>query len=253
MSWIKAHPYFVESLALLAAALIFVCFLPRGTRLLAACGGIVATPFAFLAVVHSPGFWRPALVFDGNIGREDFLWCAAAGMTVWSFALWPARKRSGWRCDWRAMTVRAAIVGGLGAALHWPVLAVMPGPAGRMPATLASMAGAAAILVGFGARIPARRAALPALAYALYHWLDVTCFFFFWPETRAYWNPAAQLPFAIAGAPAYEVIWALVFGATWPVIMTFVTACHAAGGNLDRSDPGDTDGATPRFDPPEKP
>jgi hypothetical protein len=253
MPWFKAYPYFAESLVLLAAALLFVRLRPRGTRLLGLCGGIVAAPFALLAAVHFPGFWEPVLIFGGRIGIEDFLWCGAAGTTVWCFALLAITHLPEWHCDWRAMVGRAAIVGGLGAVLHWPELALVPSPAGRMPATLVSMTGVAAVLVWFGTRIALRQIALPACAYAIYHWIDVWCFFRFWPESRAYWNPDAQLPFAIAGVPAYEVFWAVLFGATWPIIMTFVTSLRVSDCNLDEAGPDEAGGGQPQSRAQEEP
>lgn len=91
-----------------------------------------------------------------------------------------------------------------------------------MPATLFAMLGCGALVV-FWLQPSARRfVGVSALAYSLFHWLDVAAFFYFWPETRAYWNPAAQIPLSVFGVPAHEVLWALCFGLSWPAMMAFV-------------------------------
>lgn len=224
MPWLNHHPYLVESVVLLLLALGLLFTLPRPLWSLGLLGGILSTPFALLSSLHVPDFWQPEFIGCKLINPEDVIWCAAAGLNIWIIALWPRRHNLEWRWRWPQSLLRYLLVGIAGLLLHWPVLQLLRGPAGAMPATLfALLITGAAVALRLG---PSERSFIgwPSLIYAAYHWLDVRAFFYFWPHTRDYWNPVAQLPFTVFGTPAYEILWALCFGLAWPALMVFV--CH---------------------------
>lgn len=221
MSWCSRHPYLVESAVLLALAVGLPRLLPRSLRLLGAAGGLLAAPFAALSVVHVPGFWNPDALWRGPLRLEDMLWCAAAGIIAWVFALYPPRHRLRWTANPRRVLFFGAGCAVIAISAHGAVLALWPSPHSVMPATLMAMA-VAAIVAAIVHRPSRSFAGCSAVAYAACHWLDVKAFFWCWPHTSDYWTPAAQLPFALADVPLYEVLWALVFGFAWPVMLACV-------------------------------
>lgn len=215
--YLMAHPYLAESLVLILMAAVMLCCLPRLRGLLLAAG-LMALPFVFLSYYDVPHFWNPACVARYIACPEDVLWGFAAAVTACFWAMAPFAGRLNVRMQRRQMWTRyAGFVAGSG-VLFAGALWVFPQPKDIMYAEVLVM-GTAGILCAVMRRDLLWLGVVGSVAYTLYHGMDVFAFTHIWPETVAYWEPSAQLPFSIGRIPAFELVWAMVFGFTWPLLM----------------------------------
>lgn len=219
MSYLMAHPYLVESLVLVVLAVAMLGCLPRLRGLLLAAG-LMAVPCVLLSRYHIPHFWNPVCVAYCVACPEDVLWVFAAAVTACSLALAPFAGRLNVRLRRRLMWTRyAGVLAGCGLFFAGSLWA-LPRPDDIMYATVLAMGA-----TGVGCAV-LRRDLIPlgvvgSIAYTFYHGADVFAFTHIWPETAAYWKPAAQLPFSIGRVPGFELIWAMTFGFMWPLVMGY--------------------------------
>lgn len=220
MERLTVYPYLVESLAILLVAGIGLLILHRQWKLVL-LSGLFCIPNAVLSAIHVPWFWNPRVIANCFVIPEDLVWLFAAGMLAWLAASFSFAARLTWRSRPWAMIARYVGCLALESLFLGSALFVCPERVMVMYPTLAAMLLMAAVLAC------QRRDALPlalagAFGYTLLHVLDLSAFLCIWPETAAYWNPAAQLPFSVFGIPTFEVIFAMAFGFLWPLVVAFV-------------------------------
>lgn len=215
--WTSHHPYFVES-AFLCLLGLGTCFLlPRHRRIIL-WGAALNLPYALMSWLHVPHFWKPEVTFFIGTSPEDFLWLGYSGSLAVFCALLPVRSIVEHRLIRREILLRYLRVNAVFATIFAVLFFLNGGFRAVMPVTLWSMA----LLGGWlFFRQPARwRLALAgAVGFGVVHWLDVSLFYALWPHTRSYWNAAVSLPWSLGGVPGYEVLWGLVFGAVWPLVV----------------------------------
>ena len=224
-AWIPHHPYLVESTFLCLLGL-GTCFLLPRHRQLILWGAALNLPYALLSWLPVPHFWTPEVTFYLGTRPEGFLWLGYSGSFAVFCALLPVRSILECRLTMRGILLRYLRVNAVFAAVFAVLFFLLGGFRAVMPATLWSMGMLGA---GLFARQPAmwRLSLAGAAGFGIVHWLDVVLFYALWPHTRGYWNPAASLPWSVGGVPGYEVLWGLVFGAVWPLVVV-----HSCGLNI---------------------
>jgi hypothetical protein len=215
----SAYPYLTESCAIALLGLGATCLMPEHRKLLL-LAGLLNMPNAIVSSFHVPAFWQPKVLGFRVASLEDVIWLFGAGLMVCFAALLPVRGRVFCPALDRRAVARlfACLAGGHG--LFLLLLPLFPDSVQVMFSSVIAMFAVGAILVVRERRwIP--MALCGSAGYTVFHVLDVKAFYAIWPETRAYWTPAAQLPFAVLGVPAWEVIWAAAFGFVWPLVLAF--------------------------------
>jgi len=66
-----------------------------------------------------------------------------------------------------------------------------------------------------------RLAALPAVGFAVLHAATLVVLIDLWPSFGG-WRPDAVWGPAVGGIPLDEIVWAAVFGASWPLVAAYV-------------------------------
>ena len=211
------HAYLMESIVLLMIGFFFAAALPGHRRLLFLSAAMCA-PYAILSPLFVPEYWDPAVTVRWLVRPEELIGQGSAGMTVAFFAIYHRRRRIVWGATlgavmWRHLgcCVAGAVLIGLGRQ-------VFPGVKGVMPSVLFTMLLLAVFLLIL--RPSAWVLSLAgAVAYTVFHFLDVLAGFAIWPGWAAAWNPEAQLAWQPLGVPGYEILWAAAFGFVWPLIL----------------------------------
>jgi hypothetical protein len=180
---------------------------------------VALAPFAVMGFVFVPAYWQPdhAFTFIRGVGVEDVLFCFACGGVCWVVAA----SGTGVRCE-----PLPATGGFLARLLAWAGIALF----GGVVAWWAGCGILAAVILGFVfsglvvlCRIPrASRLILPGaigftLVYAAVSWIVLTVY----PAAAGFWVADAISGRRVLGLPVEELVWALGFGATWPVVFAF--------------------------------
>jgi hypothetical protein len=188
----------------------------RRSSMLAA---IVLAPFAVMGFVFVPAYWQPDhwFTFVRGVGVEDVLFCFACGGVSWVVAA----TGCGVRVD--VLPEPGALLARL---LAWAAIAF----AGVVAAWWAGCGILEAVIAGFvlsglvvlgreprGARLILPGAIGFTLVYAAVSWVVLAVY----PEAGGFWVAEAISGRRVLGLPVEELVWAVSFGATWPVVFTY--------------------------------
>jgi hypothetical protein len=209
---------------LFAALCLAACFtvawlLAPGLRRSSLLAAVSLAPFALLGAAFVPAYWQPdhRFTFVRGVGVEDVLFCFACGGVCWvvaaagggvkvegavevgrfvaRFAGWAVVALVGvvaawWLgCDILPAVIAGFTIGGLAALCNTPRAArlILPGT------------------VGFTA------------VYAGVGWLVLGVY----PGCAGFWACDAICGRRVLSLPVEELVWALSFGATWPVVFAY--------------------------------
>jgi hypothetical protein len=209
---------------LFAALTLTACFaagwlLRPGLRRSSLLAAGVLAPFAVLGAVFVPAYWRPDHLFTflRGVGIEDVLFCFACGGLGWIVAAAGSGAVVSGRVDLGCFVSRF---------LGWSALATC----GVLLATATGCSILPAVVVGFTAgglvvwtRTPrTSRLVVPgavgfAALYAVVSWIVLSVF----PACAGFWTGEAISGRRVLGLPVEELVWALSFGATWPVVFAW--------------------------------
>ncbi len=209
------YPYLLLSLLLLVGALLGLA-LGRGQRRAMLLGALLSTPYALFSPLFVPEYWRPQRLWEGFTGLEDLLFSLANGALAWLLAVWPLGRRLRWRprplrLIWRFFLW--SLLGSLcGMALH---LTTALGPMSR---ALISMSLVGMVLLVL---VPRRwpLALAGGLGFTAVYGLLLALVVHWYPHFLRQWNPAVLAGLRPAGLPMEEMLWALGYGAVWPLLM----------------------------------
>jgi hypothetical protein len=223
MSYLATYPYLLTTLLLAAVSGLAVLFMPRHRKMLLLSGGLAA-PMGCFAYQHTPGYWTPQRTSPFVPAFEDFLFLADWGVLAWFLAVLPVAHRLEVNPRWQ----RVALLYVPGALAGLPasefLRQVVFGPAGVMYAHI--------LLFGlFAGYCLWRRPDLWVLSVSggvlsgLFYLAFLKGFLRFYPSYLDALDPAAMLPWKLAGVPAFEPAWPAAFGAAWPLFLAY--ACQA--------------------------
>jgi len=198
----------------MAAAVAAIALAGRYRRLVLT-SAILSAPYGLFSFVFVPAYWQPARVFEGFTGIEDLAFSFANGATAMSMALlfWPeppgpATRPAKCLLRWVMWTLLGMAVGRALAFAGMPNMNTI---------WVAIMTVGSAILY-LHPRFW-RLALVSAPAFTLFYgfclWLSYQLF----PHFAEQWQPWVRQGVLLAGLPAEEIVWALGFGACWPLIM----------------------------------
>ena len=211
------YPYLASSLLGLLILLVGL-ILGSGQRRLAVLSGMLSAPFALASVFFVPEYWAPVRLADFPAGPEDFIFSFATGGMAWLLAIWPLRGRFTAGLDpgrflgrYLACTVSGVALSGF----LW---------ASGMGAMASAIIGIAAL---WGALLWRRRDLWPlsatgAIGFTLFYTVFVLAVVVAWPDLRLHWNADNLWGPWLLIVPLEELVWALAYGAVWPLFMAFV-------------------------------
>jgi hypothetical protein len=218
--FLQSYPYLIESLALLLLAVAMIASM-RKQRAVLLAAGVLCVPHAAFAMLHVPAFWQPDVIFHFLISPEDVVWAFSVGVIACWLAITPFARRLTYDIQWPALVRRyllIGVVGALGFAVGWQWLSA---PRFVMWATLFPAAFVAPLVLFLRPHLwPI--AICGAFGFMLFHVADIYAFTHLWTQTRAYYNPIAQLPFDILEVPGFEWLVPLVFGFSWPLAVGYM-------------------------------
>jgi len=218
---VHEFPYLTQSSAMFLLAVSLGLWFRRQAALFTLCAALALANMPLISL-HEPAFWRPKLIFNWRgFSPEGALWLVATAVTTWIMAAWWWADRLTWDLRWKPLARRLFVVLAITAATGAACLRIWPAPADIMLANLVAV-GTSGVVLSLLAPQGLRFAVFGASGYLVYHTLDTAVFTGLWPSTRAYWNPAAQLSWQLGSVPGYEVVFAMVFGAVWPLTIAYL-------------------------------
>ncbi len=209
------HSYLVTSLFLTALCLAGLWLVPRH-RTPVLLSAVLGVPGAAYSLVFVPTYWNPVRILALPIGIEDVLFSFANGGLVWLLvAVWTPGIRV-------SINVATVAKRWLAVTAAFTLLLVVIARAG-VPVMHAGLVGAAVI---FGAMLWLRPAYWPlavrgAIAFTILYGAILFGSLQLWPGALSQWNTRVLSGIVFLGAPVEEIIWALAYGALYPVVMAF--------------------------------
>lgn len=193
---------------------------------------LLCAPFGLFSFEFIPKYWNPQVIWWlGPCSLEDIVFSASTGAIGWCVAVWPLRRRirhalleaadgSPLPLDRGRLLLRFAIGAAPGTAVAY---AIGLGIAGTevMTAVLWGIAAGGAVLLWRMRRLW-QLARNGALAFGLGYSLFVKLAFALWPDFMQAWGIAHQPHVWVWGVPLYEGLWAMAFGAVWPLFVGYL-------------------------------
>lgn len=220
MSFIGSYPHLVSALILLSLAGLAVLFLPAHRKMFTVSGGL-AMPMAVYAYQHTPWYWNPKRTCSFVPAPEDLLFMTSWGVLVWFLATSPLRGRVRNELRWQRILLPYLIL----FILCLPVTEFFNGQVfGHLNVMYAhllllTLLGGACLWLRPAVWVLAvSGGGLSGLCYLPFLFVYMFCF----PNYLESWNPKAQLQWDVFGLPAFELLWAVVFGASWSLFIAWV-------------------------------
>lgn len=207
--------YFLLCLMLISAATLLYLALPSLRRLMLA-SGLLSAPFALCSYFFVPDYWQPHRLLVLIAGVEDVVFSFANGVIVFGLCAWtlpsavslPERVRPNWHRFLLISLSSVPVVIGL------TYLGI-----GIMAATI--LTGAVVWLICF-CSCRGRNGFLSlvgGISFAIFYFFSIRLVFCFYPEMGSWWAEKGMAGLWVWGLPLGEVLWAVFFGATWPLFV----------------------------------
>jgi hypothetical protein len=218
-AFVTDHPYLVANIPVLLAILVAARRLPEsGVARLLVPAGLLCLPSALIAFTFDGDYWSPPRLGDLAIGLEDLIFCFDCGALAWLAAAFPFRQRIVSAVCWRTAGIRFTALGLVGGSVI--VGCHLAGCHSMVGFSLACLTTVVVVLFLRAELWPL--AITGAVLYTAIHVLSVRVQFSIWPQYSGYWNQGGILGATIAGVPLIEPVWAVIFGASWPMIVGYV-------------------------------
>jgi len=217
---IKAYPYlFANVLSILILLTAGRIFLSRQQWRVMILSGLLNAPcFPFLIFLERE-YWSPIRLGGWMLGIEDVFcsfWVAVLGWFVVALLL---HNQIVLNKQLRISWYRYRVVGGISAILFllWYALKF----SGMGSLILACGIVAALLLIRNKQAWPLFITGI--FLYPVLYVVLLKFFFWIWPDFVKQWNPLSFWgTTTFLGVPRGEIVWAFVFGAYWPLLMTYV-------------------------------
>jgi len=221
----KTYPYLLVSLSIFSLCVLFMAMF-REYRKPMIISGFLSAPCSLYAVAFVPEYWLPKQVFRLGVGPEDILFSFATGALVWLMGTYSTNgPRLQIDIQARRLARRYVAIAAIFLAL---MLAGWFAGLRPMDSYFVSAAAVFALLLFVRPRlwpVAARGAVLFAGYYAVFIWMMIA----FIPEFLEQWNHLQLYGVGIWGVPLEEILWAMMFGAVWPLVVAYLFEARPAG------------------------
>jgi Lycopene cyclase len=209
--------YLYGSLVLLGSWTICLVVFPL-QRKLATISALLSMPLACASVLFVPEYWQPVRLLNGITGIEDLIFSFATGGLAWVASMWLLPRRVVVNLIWRRHLTRYFYTVSLGVVV-WVTLWLLGFSV--MTAALVDCAGFTLLnLIRRPELVPL--AISGALGFATPYMAFAVIGGILFPGFYEQWNHANLWGVYFLEVPLEEGVWALAFGALWPVFLTCV-------------------------------
>ncbi len=215
----SSYPYLIGSLVLLITCLAGITLFSREKQKIL-ISALLAAPAASVAVFFVPQYWEPIRITKFPVGIEDVIFSFATGGIVWMIVSLSVGRNFSYNMALGIAVKRyltLAIIGGsliyiLERSTNWSVM---------FKALSGILFIGLLLMVRF--RFKAWRiAAAGSLLFTLYYFIFTGITLKLFPNMILYWNKDFLWGISILQVPLEEIVWALAFGAVWPITMAYV-------------------------------
>ena len=215
MSVWHQHAYLWGSL-LGVLFVLWVCRVsPRHGKAIFLCA-LVSAPAGWISCLVERAYWSPVRLGGGNLGLEDFL-CSftIGGLLWWLMVLIPQVRAQDFSFGKFFPRYFAVIV-----PLNLVFFGLLKSPLHPMSTAILSLVvlGVAMVVVAPGLMW---MGGIGLVLFTIDWWVNLQICFYGWPEFAGAWNAETWHGWSVLGVPLGELVWAAVFGASWPVFMAW--------------------------------
>ena len=219
MPLLQEYPYLATALAMLLIAGFSLALL-RSQAKPALLSGLLGIPYALFSFEFVGSYWHPrTIAYLWITSPEDLIFSFAAGVTAWLLAAWPFAGRIVWRFSPRRLLTRYLSLSALGIGIGYAIK--FTHPIGVMNSAMVGVIVVGGLLCWLK-RDSLRLAFAGMLGFGVYYLALGAVSISLWPHFVQQWISAELLKYNIFGLPSYELIWALGYGAVWPLFMAYV-------------------------------
>jgi hypothetical protein len=224
MQFTQAYPYMATSLVMLGCAALLLISRPA-TRGAALLSGLLSMPFALFSFEFVGVYWHPRTVaYWRATSPEDLLFSFSTGVIVWSLATWLGSPIPILAIDTKRLVQRYLALSALGIGTGY--FFKFFHPIGVMNSAMVGI-GLVGLVVAASRRDAWRLALGGLVGFGAFYIGLGALISVLWPSFVGQWQSGEMLRFSVLGLPGYELVWALAYGAVWPLFMAY---CFDAGG-----------------------
>lgn len=212
-----AKTLYLEGQVFWAGMFILFFGLSGKARKLIFLGALGAIPLAFIGFVFKE-VWKPVRVMEGFIGIEDIVFCFISGglsmaLVNWVIDYTGPSLRIYFR--WRRMLLTA--FWGTGIMIFLFLMGI-----GNYLNSYLGMVLTVILLIALEG--PLWKVFLAGSAcFLIFYTIGLQLGFLFWPDLIRLWSVENMTGIRIGRVPLEELIWAFLFGGTWPMIVLYVS------------------------------
>jgi len=209
----------VWSLLLLGFCLAGLYFFSRERKKIL-ISAVLSIPAACTAVLFVPEYWKSKRITQLSVGIEDIIFSFATGGIVWIIVSFSVGRNFSYKMALNTMIKRYLTLVALGVSLiyilfrstKWGVMA---------EALVGIIIIGLILLVRFRFK-SWRIAAAGSLLFTLYYSITTGFILKLFPHMNLYWNNNNLWGISVFNVPLGEIVWALGYGAVWPLAMAYV-------------------------------
>jgi hypothetical protein len=210
--------YLLLCLMLVSAAAILYVALPPLRRLML-ISGMLSAPFALCSYFFVPDYWQPQRLLVLVTGLEDLVFSFANGVIVIGLCAWALPTAASQpefvrpslsRYFFISLSSVPVVIGFTNLGFEIMIATILTG-AGVWAICFTSCRGRSLFLSFAG-----------GISFAVFYFLILRIVFYFYPEMGSWWSEKGLAGLWMWGLPLGEVMWAVFFGATWPIYVGWI-------------------------------
>lgn len=208
----------------MAVLFIILILASAGQRKLVLSGALSALPFSLLGFLFTE-VWEPSYITGGHFGLEDMLFCFFAGGISLAFVamILHVRKLPDRNLIfWRRRGYLPSVVG----AILMTSLFVL-NIRNYLNACLSMFL--TAVFIMLLDRTSWKIFFSGSVIFVLFYWIALDVALFFWPDILNLWKTHNLSGIRVGRVPGEDLLWAFLFGGTWPLFYLFSTGRIAEG------------------------
>ena len=213
-----SYSYLACSLILLGFCLAGLYFFSR-ERKRTLISAFVSVPAACTTILFVPEYWKPIRITQLSVGIEDIIFSFATGGIVWIIVSFSVGRNYSYNISLSTVIRRYLILVALRTLVY---ILFSPMKWGAMTEALVGIFLVGLILfVRFHFK-SWRITVAGSLLFTLYYSIITGFFLTLFPNMRLYWNNNNLWGISVLIVPLGEIVWALAYGAVWPLAMAYV-------------------------------
>lgn len=216
-----AKTLYLESQITWGGMFILFSWLSGKSRKIIFLGALGAIPFAIIGFVFKEA-WNPGRVMEGFIGIEDFMFCFISGGLSMALVNWVIDYTgTGLRVYFRWRRMLLTSFWGAGIMISLFLLGIR-----NYLNSYLCMVLTAILLIAL--ERPLWKVFLSgSVFFLIFYTAGLQLGFLIWPDLIHLWAIENLTGILIGGVPLEELIWAFLFGGTWPMIFLYVSGPSA--------------------------